>query len=365
LLDYIYRKGIYYIPVYAPHITEDYETFRSRLNLLLGWPSERSFGSHDMDLAGSRIIPAFPDPTRYKSVVSTYGDSFTWGAEVDNQHAWSNLLSILLQKRVANYGVGGYGSDQAYLRFHCNEDNSRIVILGHYSENIMRNVNQFRNLIAPFPQCQVKPRFVLDGENNIRLIPIPEITPKTYDDLNNNPGFYFKEDFYIPGGFSGTTRMKFPYLLCLIRLCKYGFERLFLDVHRYYPLYRADHPSHGLQVTACILKKFDAEARERGKVPIVMLIPSYHDLVHFKKQAAWPYGPLISELAEKGLALLNAGEGLSEYLGERPPLVLYTSRSGHFNEEGNKAMAEIVYRFLQAHYSEVINASGNGSDGLN
>ena len=36
-----------------------------------------------------------------------------------------------------------------------------VVFLNHLSENIIRNVNQFRNLIYPGHEFALKPRFVL------------------------------------------------------------------------------------------------------------------------------------------------------------------------------------------------------------
>jgi hypothetical protein len=94
------------------------------------------------DKIGSRYVPEFPDPDKYQACVSLYGDSFTWGDEVDDVHAWGNVLSKLLHCRVSNFGVGGYGTDQAYMRFHYNKnDKPKLVILGFYTENIQRNVS--------------------------------------------------------------------------------------------------------------------------------------------------------------------------------------------------------------------------------
>ena len=41
-----------------------------------------------------------------------------------DKEAWSNQLSRLVGCRVANYGVSGYGSDQATIRFEQNVDGS-------------------------------------------------------------------------------------------------------------------------------------------------------------------------------------------------------------------------------------------------
>src|SRR5262249_30879361 len=113
--------GLFYSP-YSPEAAEaiaGFEQYMAQRHPILGWPSPTSFGQGDFDASGSRYVPAFPVPG--STCVSLYGDSMTWGDEVDDEHAWGNILSRLLNCRVANYGVPGYGVDQAYLRFTTNE----------------------------------------------------------------------------------------------------------------------------------------------------------------------------------------------------------------------------------------------------
>src|SRR5690349_19009125 len=59
----------------------------ARRDPVLGWlpPKERWKG--DLDASGSRVVPAFPDPAS-PACASLYGDSFTWGEEVEPEDAW-------------------------------------------------------------------------------------------------------------------------------------------------------------------------------------------------------------------------------------------------------------------------------------
>ena len=46
-----------------------------------------------------------------------FGDSFTMGYGVDNDHTWCHQLTLIDQRiESVNMGQGGYGIDQAYLR---------------------------------------------------------------------------------------------------------------------------------------------------------------------------------------------------------------------------------------------------------
>src|SRR5262249_61577432 len=126
----------------------DFAAYMAERDPVLGWPSPHFENDKTRDETGSRIVPAFPDER--ESCLSIYGDSFTWSAEVDDEHAWGNVLSRRLGCRVANFGVRGYGSDQAYLRFldnHC--DHAPVVLLAHLEENNQLNVNQLCPLIYP------------------------------------------------------------------------------------------------------------------------------------------------------------------------------------------------------------------------
>ena len=343
------KKGIFYVP----HVTETWQAFQARFNPLLGWPSERTYGIGDYDRSGSRVVPAFPDPDRQPACVSLYGDSFTWGEEVDNEHAWGNLLSKLLACRVANYGVGGYGTDQAYLRFHHNvRDHAPIALLVHLSENITRNVGQFRNLAVPVPQFLLKPRFILDGQGQLELIPMPVISEKNYVDANRNPEKYFKHDFFVPGGLSGNQKITFPFSLAMLRAFKrFNIRNKFTGEPNYANYYLAGHPAQGLQITAAIIQRFHQEALCRGQEPIVAIFPTGYDLVYYQKAHRWVYQPLMDDLQEKGIKALNIGQEIMSRLGDRNPCAIYTWCGGHFNAAGNEMVAEIIFRYLKSHVS--------------
>jgi hypothetical protein len=343
------KKGIFY----APHVTETYQVFQARFNPLLGWPSEKNYGSGDYDRSGSRVVPAFPDPDRFRACVSLYGDSFTWGEEVDNEHAWGNVLSKLLACRVANYGVGGYGTDQAYLRFHYNvRDHAKITLLVHLSENITRNVGQFRNLAVPVPQFLLKPRFILDGQGQLELVPMPVLSEKDYVEVNRNPEKYFKHDFFVPGGLSGNQKMSLSYSFAILRAFKrFHIRNKFTGEPNYANYYRADHPAHGLQVTAAIIQRFYREALSRGQEPIVAILPTGYDLVYYHKSRRWVYQPLMDDLRQSGINALNIGQEMMSRLGDRNPCALYTRCEGHLNEAGNEMVAEIIFRYLKSHVS--------------
>ena len=127
---FLAQKGVIYRPVQSAV----YDQYLMERDPLLGWPSISSSQQRHSPMHQNEAIPC----------VSLFGDSFTFAAEVSDSEAWGNVLAGLLGCRVANYGVGGYGSDQAFLAMKSRPaDGAGVVFLNHLSENILRNVNQF------------------------------------------------------------------------------------------------------------------------------------------------------------------------------------------------------------------------------
>jgi hypothetical protein len=338
------------IPFYLPHVTESYKDYQARLNPSLGWPSPdiSRRRSNFYDPSGSRLIPAFPDPNRNPACVSLYGDSFTEGVGVDHEHAWSNVLSKLLNCRVANYGVAGYGTDQAYLRYLANSsDQARVVVLTYVTENIQRNVNQFRSLLGPCPQCIIKPRFLLNAKGQLQLVPIPRLTEEEYVEMAQNPEKFFNHDYFVPGGLAGYQKAGFPNLWRVLQNYKILLRRVVSNFQPYQELYQPGHPSQALEVTAAIIEAFCHSARARGQRPLVLIIPTAAEIFINLRHQGWIYQPLLPRLAEGHVEYIDMGPKIIQYLGGANPKTIYDPKIHfHFNEAGNKLVAQTVFDFL-------------------
>jgi hypothetical protein len=125
--------------LYHPELGWDYEPFSHYEGLnRAGKPYRMSWGSdgaREDRLAG------------HQPFMATYGDSFAAGEEVNNEETWQFFLSQQIDKRVANFGTSGYGTDQALMKFerHLHQSiNAFVIVLTIYEENINRIMNHFR-----------------------------------------------------------------------------------------------------------------------------------------------------------------------------------------------------------------------------
>lgn len=337
------KDGVFYVPKKAAN----YNEYIKQRDALLGWPAPSVFGKENFASDGTRLSPAFSD-VNLKPCVSLYGDSFVWADEVDNSQAWGNVLAGLLLCRVANYGVGGYGTDQAYLRFKENHnDTAKQVVLSVLSENILRNVNQYRDLIYPNDGLGFKPRFILQEDGDLELVEIPHFSFESYLAAINDPGLYLPYDYFVPGGASGLQKIRFPYSLGILRaFSHYHIQAKIKGQPRYMDFYRIDHPAQALALTFGILKKFNSTAIERGKEPLVLVLPTAEDLKYRLKQGVWPYQPLLVMLFSAQLRFINVGDSMLDELGEQKICALFSNCSGHLTAKGNILLAELVFKEL-------------------
>ncbi len=109
-----------------------------------------------------------------------------------------------------------------------------------------------------------------------------------------------------------------------------------------------DHKSGALQVTEKILLNFSKDALAEGRIPIVLILPTYDDLVYYRKHQKWVFENLIKLLKKDGVEPLTIGNDMLEIMGERNLNEFFTHTTDHFNDEGNKILADIVYQKIKA-----------------
>lgn len=334
--------------LYDPPQVENYATYLRDRDPVVGWPWRTSIGHGEIDSGGSRVVPEFPDPAT-PSCAALFGDSFTWGVEVSPEHAYGNVLARLMRCRVANYGVGGYGTDQAYLRYaSVINDKAPIVILGHYSDNIVRNINQERGFLTN-QSLGLKPRFVLEA-GKLKLIPLPSLTEADYLSLRSRAQQLLPYDYFAPGGPSGIRSFGFPYTLSALGAVQhYRVQASLRRQPSYAQFYDPEHPARALQITEAIIKTFASEARTRGQKLMVLLIPDEKDLHWYRAHGALPYGNFANRLRSADIIVLEAAERFNNELGSRDPCELFTRCGGmsHYTADGYKRLAEITFAGLR------------------
>ena len=163
----------------------------------LGWsprPNARDW-VYFYNSAGIRSAPAeyslSPEPGALR--IELFGDSYTHCDEVPIEECWGTRLEARLNKKgvpaeVINFGVSGYGVDQAFLRWRKlgRTYSPQLVILGFNADDVSRNVNLLRPIYRKSTSLPLsKPRLIVE-DDQLRLINVPTTPPDQILDLMKN-----------------------------------------------------------------------------------------------------------------------------------------------------------------------------------
>ena len=311
----------------------------------LGWPPPGTATSGTRDTTGAKINADFPETA--KPCVSAYGDSFVWGDQVPAADGWVEQLSRQLGCRVSNYGVSGYGTDQAYIRFHrMEDDHAPVVLLGIFPDDIIRNLNQYRAFLGfglePF---WVKGRFVLDEAKRLQWIPRPRLDAASYLQLHRQPAAILPHEYFLPDSRDGQVSVHFPYTPALVRLAL--MPRLWNRLRGQTPwtdLYSPDHPSGAVPLTIAIAKAFVQEAQQRGMRTFIVMLPSAGSFRLAERSGKADYAPFVTAMTANGLSVFDPIPGLIRALKGQSYCMLYVDKNceGHYNIAGGGLVAQIV-----------------------
>lgn len=320
-------------------------------NPMTGWsprPNSRSQdGLYDYNSQGIRSAPQEYELTPPAGVlrIALFGDSFTHAAEVRYEHSWGYFLQEELTRlgqpaEVINFGVNGYGMDQAFLRWQDlgQPYQPQVVIFGLQMENVQRNVNLLRAIYhtrtsLPFS----KPRFILQQG---RLVPInlPALPPAELPTLIAHFADWELvryEYFYDPLDYQDRLwwRSKVVSLAYDLWVGGEPDERPF----SYDP---QDEPG---QLTLAILTAFEAEVTAQGADFLVVHLPRQHHLEDLVAGEPLSYDELLAEI-DRQFTLIRPEQG---QLHQAAGLALDPLYMGsHYSPMGNHLVAEAIMEFI-------------------
>ena len=294
-------------------------------NTYLGWDYYDPDIGWDNYVTGRRESPALD-----QLCGAAFGDSYTQGEEVNASQSWPFVLSNLMGCEIENFGVGGFGQDQAYLKYLKYRPAGHIVIIGLFEEMLRRNFAASWQFYAGLPNSLPKPFFRLSATGlNV------ETAPRRLDPALIKA--HHKFDRY-----ADPYRVEFPYAPSLIRIIYYRLFPTAFAKNRLEPHDSAWTDPDSTKLSLEILSSFIKAAEADRKTPIVLLFPTPDEVAEDRRSYAsfltlirgrWPSTCVVDPfdvLRER----YRKGEGL------RAP-------NGHFNDSGNEAIATAVFQAIR------------------
>ena len=268
--------------------------------------------------------------------ISLFGDSFIHGHDVDLRGSLAPQLESALAARgvpaqALNFGVGGYGIDQAYLRY--SRDGARfdtdIIVEGLQLENVARHLMVFR-LIA-YPQSKIpfsKPRFYFEGPSLLvanKPTIAPDRVPAVLATFESSPlrryEFFYTEK-YRPYWWRKSR------LLSVLADARHKDESV--DVMR--------TDGEGIHLTLAILDRFKNDVSVTGKPFLLVYLPLKDNLAAQLRGEKDPWDPYVN-MFRKDFRIVDPTARLLEIARRKG---VDAVAPGHYSAEGNRAVAEAL-----------------------
>ncbi|RJQ18383.1 MAG: hypothetical protein C4560_07505 [Nitrospiraceae bacterium] len=306
--------------------------------------------------------PVYPNEYGYRgqskdvgsAILSLFGDSFVKGHS-DIEKSWAHLLEQKLGMTVLNFGVGGYGTDQSYLRFekrYVGEIKTPYVLLGIMSENIARIVNRYRGFYMRRSSLYfTKPMFSRGKDGTVTLIPNPV---KSYSEMvllkdinflrKIGEGDYWYNYF---DNYGLNREVHTPYFYFLIKALpyyyKYFYEIKMTDRTDYYDMY--DDPEI-LSLMEDIIFKFITRARENNSIPIILFFPNSLDMVNYKKKGNTVYHGFYLQIKNRHPMTMDALDYFVPHIGHNVDVNAFfrSDGDGHYGFKGERIIADGLYQ---------------------
>lgn len=316
--------------------------------------------SFTIDSRGARLNPL---AAQKDEVIATFGDSYTFCRQVNDNETWQFYLTQGLNLAVSNYGVGNYGPDQSLLRYEKTElpSSVKIVILAFVPEAICRIQSYWKHYLEFGNTFAFKPRFILDG-GELRLLPNPMQSEKDFFDYKKKlPGIRANDGFYKLK--FRRLQFRFPYFFSFIRnfrrntlllgsLLRREFARrvkkaslrienapfeivMNYNIRQSHMMYEMDSAT---DLFKAVLNRFKNAAYGRGHKPIILITPQLIDL-RLSQGGEPPYRKFFRNL-DCGVPIIDLSGFLLEHKLE--DLYINDFYGGHFSREGNKAISSYL-----------------------
>ncbi len=270
-----------------------------------------------------------------------------------DEETWQTFLADKLGTNVLNFGVEGYGTDQALLKYQVHgPDSARIVMLCILPENINRIVNIYR----PFYQYNdplelTKPLFVRDG-SSFKVLPnllhnawdVAKLDDPTFIKRLGKLDYWYRFDRQLPP-------LCFPYLLSLVQWRGRMLDQLAFGVNHilrfhqeaHYPWNLFDEPEP-FAVMCHIVDLFVKTALARGDTPIIVIMPHKDFVRELMDYHVSRTAKLLSYLKKKQYAAIDLVQAMADMQPTTADLEEWYD--GHATPAGNKVTAEILERSL-------------------
>lgn len=344
-----------------------YKYFAGSFDAELGWTKNKNISKLDngipfsTDQYGSRRTG---DHEYDETLVSTYGDSYTFCRESRDEETWQKFLSDILHTNVLNFGVGNYGFDQALLRLEREYKNNptEIVIIGIVPQTIARIQSVWKHFNEHGNILGFKPRFIVNDNGGLELMKNPVQAPDDMFDLDgildyiaSNDRFYSER--YVP------ESVKFSYLSSLIinykrfnvlilksarkLVSKVGLQSGVLERMIMYANVSESavqskklfNDPESVKLLEALIVRYSELSRKMNFNPYILVMPMKDDVLYAKNNGSY-YSDFFESM-KKHVSIIDLTKMIS---GTQEEENLFNK--WHYSRDGNMLVAKMIMKEL-------------------
>ncbi len=358
--------------------------FRQGYDAELGWVRKPGTGKTEHSKVGETSYHinehgarSNPHHEKLPVMITCHGDSFTFCRQVNDTETWPWHLSELTTSNVLNYGVGNYGLDQALLRMKREfpRKKSPVVIMGVVPSTIVRILAVWKHFHEFGNTFGFKPVFTLQ-KGVLRLHKNPIDTEHKFSRYQDYLPAIRRLDYFYKAKFR-QEMFEFPYLISILSrpmrnipliavfslsslrkkdvfpasspktqsrvMTVLGAANLFLFTPMKVTLFR--HNEYAVRLLKALVEEFYEYARSQGAEPVFLWMPQKDDVLFMKRRGVY-YQQFIRDVQK----IVKTIDLTPDFLACPSLGTLFSEDNadgGHFSAEGNKVVAQIIYRHLK------------------
>ena len=281
--------------------------------------------------------------------VSAFGNSFVYCNEVKNEDSWPAQIELMYPGiEVLNYGVGGYGVDQAYLRFLAEGSrlSPRIVVIGFATDDLSRVVNVYRRFRSNREIPLVKPRYVLSDHGELVLLPTPVRGVLEYAQYLEDPQRVIElgahDQWYEPAIYQDPL-YDYSAMVRLVTETWIRARRRYLGPDRLVQGGVFNPSSSAFQIQVALFQRFADSAQARGARLLVVLFPDMASVKSVRRGRKTVLASLLTALRARGLEYVDLTDAFRD-AGSQAEVEQWFMPGGHYSPEGNRVAARWLGR---------------------
>ena len=298
---------------------------------------------------------------KYKQIISTFGDSYVFCRQVSDQDTWQEQLSPKKKIYVANYGVGNYGLDQAFLKFKRKKltSKNKVIIFGFVPETICRiqskwkHFIEFGNIHGFKPSISIRNKKLTFEKNFLKKKDKFQDLFKIISQLKKKDRFYqekyFKFSFRFPYSISFLKNLSVNFKIILYYFFL-GNKNVGEIEQKVFPAVMENNikmshklysENYSLKLLRKLLYEINNVVKKKKMKCIFIIFPQLFDLkLNTNKNYTSFY-----KVHNNNLNILDLTESFLK-LKDYSKYYINDKYGGHLNKKGNNFVANILYKKL-------------------